>query len=290
MMSDPDANSLQARVNKRISDFIPRDAWRSTVAIVVAKRPAVHLLGTGSLFQIADRHFVVTAAHVIRLAHEYDRTIGISGDSNSLISVHGEWILSDSSPGEDPFDVAVYLLPEPSVQRLSQSRFFRMSQVSFGEQSKTAVFTVFGHPGIWASPSRDDAELVQLKGLEYTAYSYDRSVDDLLGYNAKYHLLLDADADQVTWTDGSRVEFKHRNGMVAVFPRDLKGISGGPVWRTGDLNVPIESWHRLSPRLTGIQTGVYQPSEVIRVTRWAAVTTLIHAAFPDVRAAIELMF
>src|SRR6266404_691507 len=77
MMSDPDANSLQARVNKRISDFIPRDAWQSTVAIVVAKRPAVHLLGTGSLFQIADRHFVVTAAHVIRLAHEYDRTIGI---------------------------------------------------------------------------------------------------------------------------------------------------------------------------------------------------------------------
>jgi len=260
-----------------------------TVAIVVAKRPAVHLLGTGSLFQIAYRRFVVTAAHVVRLAHEDDRTIGISGDSNSLISVHGDWISSASSSGEDPFDVAVYSLPGAAVQQLSQFRFLRMTDASFGEQPKTAVFTLFGHPGIWASPSRDDGEKVQLKGLEYTAYAYERSVDNLLGYNPKYHLLLDAEAEQVMWTDGSRAEFTHRNGTVVIFPRDLKGISGGPVWRTADLNLPIERWHPLSPSLAGMQTGVYQPSQVIRVTRWAAVTTLIHAAFPELRPAIDLI-
>ena len=285
----PNANSLQRSVNERISNFVPRHAWRSTVAIVVAKRPAVHLLGTGSLFQIADRRFVVTAAHVVRLAHEDDRTIGISGDSNSLISVHGDWISSASSSGEDPFDVAVYSLPGAAVQQLSQFRFLRMTDASFGEQPKTAVFTLFGHPGIWASPSRDDGEKVQLKGLEYTAYAYERSVDNLLGYNPKYHLLLDAEAEQVTWTDGSRAEFTHRNGTVVIFPRDLKGISGGPVWRTADLNLPIERWHPLSPSLAGVQTGVYQPSQVIRVTRWAAVTTLIHAAFPELRPAIDLI-
>jgi len=285
----PNANSLQRSVNERISNFVPRHAWRSTVAIVVAKRPAVHLLGTGSLFQIADRRFVVTAAHVVRLAHEYDRTIGISGDSNSLISVHGDWISSASSSGEDPFDVAVYSLPGAAVQQLSQFRFLRMTDASFGEQPKTAVFTLFGHPGIWASPSRDDGEKVQLKGLEYTAYAYERSVDNLLGYNPKYHLLLDAEAEQVTWTDGSRAEFTHRNGTVVIFPRDLKGISGGPVRRTADLNLPIERWHPLSPSLAGVQTGVYQPSQVIRVTRWAAVTTLIHAAFPELRPAIDLI-
>ncbi len=288
-MSAPDANSLQASANKRISDFVPRHVWRSTVAIVVAKRPAVHLLGTGSLFQIADRRFVVTAAHVVRLAHDYDRTIGISGDSNSLISVHGDWISSASSSGEDPFDVAVYSLPESAVQRLSQSRFLRMGDVSFGEQPRTAVFTLFGHPAIWALPSRDESEQVQLKGLEYTAYTYERSVDTLQGYNPKYHLLLDAEAEQITWIDGSRAEFTRRNGTAAAFPRDLKGVSGGPVWRTADLNLPIEEWHLLSPSLAGVQTGVYQPSQVIRVTRWAAVTTLIHAAFPELRPAIDMM-
>jgi len=286
---NPGANSLQRSVNERISNFVPRHAWRSTVAIVVAKRPAVYLLGTGSLFQIADRRFVVTAAHVVTLAHEYDRTIGISGDSNSLISVHGDWISSASSSGEDQFDVAVYSLPGAAIQQLSQFRFLRMTDASFGEQPKTAVFTLFGHPGIWASPSRDDGEKVQLKGLEYTAYAYERSVDNLLGYNPKYHLLLDAEAEHVTWTDGSRAEFTHRNGKVVIFPRDLKGISGGPVWRAADLNLPIERWHSLSPSLVGVQTGVYQPSQVIRVTRWAAVTTLIDAAFPELRSAIDLI-
>lgn len=164
-----------------------------------------------------------------------------------------------------------------------------MSDVSFGEQPRTAVFTVFGHPAIWASPSRAESEQVQLKGLEYTAYTYERSVDSLLGYNPKYHLLLDAEAEQITWIDGSRAEFTRRNGMAAVFPRELEGVSGGPVWRIVDLNLPIKEWHRLSPRLAGVQTGVYQPSQVIRVTRWAAVTTLIHAAFPELRAAIDLI-
>ncbi len=271
-MSNLDGNSSQARVNRRISDFVPGDVWRSTVAIVVAKRPAVHLLGTGSLFQVADQHFVVTAAHVIRVAHEYDRTIGISGDSNSLISVHGNWISSASTAGEDPFDVAVYPLPEAAVHRLSQSRFMRMSDVSFGEQSRTAVFTVFGHPAIWSLPSRADNERVELKGLEYTACTYDGSIDDLQGFDAKYHLLLDADAEQITWTDGTTAEFMHRDGTAAKFPLDLKGISGGPVWKIGDLTAPIDEWQQLSSSLAGVQTGVYQPSQVIRVTRWVAVT------------------
>jgi hypothetical protein len=107
-------------------------------------------------------------------------------------------------------------------------------------------------------------------------------------HSAVTHLLLDAQAQQLTWGDGSRAEFTDREGTSADFPRDLKGISGCPVWRTVDLNVPIDDWHRLTPRVVGVQTGVYQQSQVIRVTRWAAVTTLIHAAFPELRPAIDL--
>jgi hypothetical protein len=287
-MNYPDANSLQAAANKRINGCVPRHAWDSTVAIVVAKRPAVHLLGTGSLFQIADRPFVVTAAHVVTLAHQDDRTIGISGDSGSCISVHGNWISSASSSGEDPFDIAVYSLPETAVQSLNQARFLRMADVGFGEQPTTAVFTLFGHPGIWSSSSRGEEETLQFKGLEYTTYTYERNVEELLDCNPEYHLLLDAQAQQLTWGDGSRAEFTDREGTSADFPRDLKGISGCPVWRTVDLNVPIDDWHRLTPRVVGVQTGVYQQSQVIRVTRWAAVTTLIHAAFPELRPAIDL--
>jgi hypothetical protein len=282
--------SLQALANKRMREFVPRHAWQSVVAIVVAKKPSVYLLGTGSLFQIADQHFVVTAAHVIKLAHEHDKTIGISGDSNSLISVHGNWISSTSDSEDDPFDVAIYLLPDNTIQRLSQFRFFRLADVNFSEQSKTTIFTVFGHPEIWSLPSHNEKEKVQLKGLEYTACTYERSNEALIGYDHRYHLLLDAEAKQVTWTDGSVAEFRRKDGTDATFPLDLKGMSGGPVWTIGDLDIPPQSWPRVAPSLVGVQTGVYQPSQVIRVTRWVAVTTLIYAAFPELRSVLDLFF
>lgn len=278
----------QAQLNTRISSFIPRNLWRSTVAIVVSRKPTIYLLGTGSLFQVADERFVVTAGHVVRQAHTYDRTIGISGDSKSLISVHGDWMVSTSDREEDPYDVAVFQLPERALARLTQYRFLRISDICLSPESKTGVFTVFGHPGIWATPSRDDHEPVNLKRLEYTAYSYQGRVRDLLDYDPKFHLLLDADPEEVTWEDGSPATFTRRNGAQAEFPRDLSGISGGPVWRIGDLSVPVTEWGRSATGLVGIETGVYQPSRVIRVTRWAAVTTLIHSAFPQLRHAIEV--
>jgi len=287
-MDSPDKNSLQASTNIRIGAHIPKWAWDATVAIVVARRPVVYLLGTGSLFQIADCFFVVTAAHVIREASEYDRTVGISGDS-SFISVHGDWMSSVSDSEDDSFDVAVYALPSRAVRRLSHFRFLRVDDVSFDEQSEAGVFTLFGHPGIWSSPSKEDGETLQLKSLEYTAIAYQGSVNTLIGYDPRYHLLLDAKAQEVTWDNGTRAEFIDRGGRNATFPRDLKGISGCPVWRTVDLNVPPENWQKLPPKLVGVQTGIYQESQVIRVTRWAAVTTLINAAFPELRPAINLI-
>jgi hypothetical protein len=286
-MDHSELGAAQARTNRHLSQFVPRHVWQSTVAIVVANRPAVHLLGSGSLFEISNRRFVVTAAHVVKLAKKHDKTIGITGDSGSLIALGGEWIVSTSETDDDPFDVALCQLPTSALHKLKQYRFNEIVDADFDGEPRSAVYTVFGHPGIWATPSRNDMEEVQVKGLEYTAYTYERSVENLLGYEPKFHLLLDAEAEQISWRDGSKAILQKRDGSDALFPRDLKGISGGPVWRISDLSIPLKDWHRVQPRLAGVQTGVYQPSQVIRVTRWAAVTTLIHAAFPELRSAIE---
>jgi hypothetical protein len=287
-MSTPDTRSLQASANASIRAHIPKYVWDGTVAIVVARRPAIYLLGTGSLFQIADRFFVVTAAHVIKEAHLYDRTIGISGDS-SFISVSGDWICSVSNSEDDVFDIAVCSLPPDAVQRLSHFRFFRIDDVSFDEYSKTRVFTLFGHPSIWSTPSKKEGDLLQLKRFEYTAIAYQGSVKDLTNYDPRYHLLLDANSEEITWDDGTKAEFTDREGKNRTFPRELQGISGCPVWRTVDLGEARENGSMLVPKLVGVETGIYQPSQVIRVTRWAAVMTLINAAFPELRPAINLI-
>jgi hypothetical protein len=270
---------------------MPAQAWDSTVAIVRANKPAVHLFGTGILFQIGDARFVITAAHVIREAHKWRKTLGFSDAHDSFVSVPENWISSapvQFCSSEDPFDVAVCRLPDSSVERLSGKRFLCRDDVEFDDQSPTTVFSMFGYPGIWTTPSCADDEKLTVRPLEYTTYAYDGSVETLNGYQTRYHLLLGASADENTTEDGSMAEFKNQRGESATFPRDLGGISGCSVWAIGDLTVPVDRWCNRRPRVVAFATCGYQESKVIRATRWVAVTTLIHEAFPDLRAAICL--
>jgi hypothetical protein len=267
------------------------DGWDATVAIVIANRPGVYLLGTGTLFAIGGFHFVVTAAHIVKQAYKDGKTIGISDAQQSFISVHGNWIISaPCKPGteEEPFDLAVYRLPDDAIARLNGKRFLRREDIDFSEQSNTAVFSILGYPGIWASPSRGDDELVTLKALEYTTYAHDGSTESLIGYDPTYHLLFGSDPRSITGPDGSRAVFVARNGRAASIPRELKGVSGCGVWVIGDLTVPLEKWPNRSPRVVAVETGIYHESRVVRATRWIAVTTLIHEAFEELRPALSL--
>ncbi len=67
--------------------------------------------------------------------------------------------------------------------------------------------------------------------------------------------------------------------------KELTVCSG---WLAGDQRVPVRDWQRLPVGLTGVQTGVYQENGVIRATRWIAVTTVIHEAFPELRRALTI--
>ncbi len=279
---------LQAQINTRLSAKIPSEAWASIVPIVIASPPSVSLLGTGSLFEVAGERFVVTAAHVIRAAHDHGKTIGISNAATSFIAVSGDWLSSAPKQNEehDPFDVAVYKLPGSAVERLRGKRFLRRADVDFREPSATAVFTVFGFPGLWATASGADNERLQFIPLEYTTYACPDNRGPLIGFNSRYHLLLDGTAKQVTGPDGAGLRFEDKTGRAATFPRDLKGISGSAVWMIGNLTVPVENWG--PAKVVGVQTGVYQRPEVIRATRWVVVTTLLHEACPHLRPALEL--
>jgi hypothetical protein len=210
---------VQAGINARIAAKIPTDGWKSIVPIVVAKPPSIHLLGTGSLFEMGGERLVVTAAHVIKAAYENGKTIGISDDATSFIAVPGDWFLSapvQRDGVEDPFDVAIYRLSQLAAERLRAKRFLRRTDVEFGERSATAVFALFGFPGLWSITSRGDGERLQLKALEYVTSASSAAEKPLIGFDSRYHLLLDATAKRATWPDGSQVVFQDRNGRAAL--------------------------------------------------------------------------
>lgn len=282
--------SMQAKVNRYIASHMPSQVWEGTVAVVVSNSPEIHQIGTGILFQIADSCFVVTAAHVLTAPHLYDKTIGITGGDGCLISAHGNWIASTPKQPDsaDPFDIAVFRLPDTAIQRLSGKRFFRASEIDFSEQSKTAVFAVFGFPGRWALPIRGPEEELELKAFEYIACASNRPPADLIGYDPRYHLLIDAQFSNLTDQSGSETAFTDRAGDEVPFTKSLHGVSGSSVWLVGDLGVPKNHWDRIVPKVVAVETAVYKEAGVIRATRFVAVTTLIHDAFPDLRSSIAV--
>jgi hypothetical protein len=197
--TDDEEWRLQAETNRKVGSQVPRWVWDSVVSIVLSSKKTLHQFATGSLFQVADQRFVVTAAHSLRFAALYGKTIGISCSSDSFISPCENWILSEPfqyGSVEDTLDIAVYRIPEELVPRFNRQRFIQLSEVNFDVLS-SGVFVLFGYPGIWAVPSRSDDEELKITPLEYTAIGYSGDLVSL-GYQPKLHFLLDADSKGIT--------------------------------------------------------------------------------------------
>jgi len=282
---------LQHTINEKVTERIPEHAWDSTVVIVKAHDNAVHQFGTGILFRVAGDSFVVTAGHVAKEAVKHGKTLGISSATSSFVAVPGQWLCSSEGQYEtdkDPFDVAIHKLPESAVEKLGGKCFLRFEDIEFDSQSPTAVYTLFGFPAIWSDPSTSDSDRLQLKPFQYTTFAYDRDTGVFEEYQERFHLLLDAQLRYSSIDDGSYAKFQDLQGTDAPFPHRLGGISGCSVWRIGDLNVPLEDWGQERSRIVAVQTSVYHAKRAIKATRWVAVSTILHEAFPDLRAAIEL--
>ncbi|WP_077025400.1 hypothetical protein [Fuerstiella marisgermanici] len=189
---------------------------------------------------------------------------------------------------DDPLDVAIYHLPQDSVERLDGKTFLRVDDIEFDDQPDTAVYTLFGYPAIWASTSTDTNTSVQLKPLQFTTYRFDGVTDGLGNYQDELHILLSGSSHDITDPDGQPVNYTKLNGDAAQFPRDLGGISGCSVWRIGDLQTSIEDWAVEKSRIVGVETSVYPSRNAIKASRWVAVSTLIHEAYPELRPAMNL--
>lgn len=284
---------LQRRINSTATAQIPSCAWDCTVPIVIVHNGDVHHFGTGTLFRVADHFFLVTAGHVIKQACENGKSLGIGGsDDGHFIALRGQSLVSSEGQygtSADPLDIALHRISVDDRARLAKKRFLLFDDIEFTPQSATAVYTLFGFPAVWSSPSTSAGENVTYKALQYTTCRFDRDTSILEEYQERLHLLLDGQLDQATNEDGTSAEFLDANDRPVAFPRGLGGTSGCSVWRIGDLTIPLDRWVAEKARLVAVQTGVYHTQRAIKATRWIAVSTLIHAAFPELRPAMRLL-
>jgi hypothetical protein len=211
---------------------VPTHAWESTVAIVIADKPYVRQFGSGILFECASQRYLVTAAHVINEAHKLGKTLGITSGGGPLTAVPEGWFVSDSSQSaEDPFDLAICTLPSHAIQKLQGRTYVNSSSTGNDTVSPTAVYAMFGYPGIWTVPSSTDLAPLKLKKFEFITSAYYGHTDGLKGYQPALHLLFTAEMKEIFSNDGFQAKFQDMNGNERQFPEKLGGVSGCSVWR-----------------------------------------------------------
>lgn len=279
----------QEAVNKRINDCIPPEAWESNVSIIIVLDKTLRQFGTGTLLRVADASFLVTAAHVIKEAYNLDKGLCITASNGSFVQVHGNWMCSSEGQHEtteDPFDIAALQLDYNIVERLKDNLFLRLDDVNFEEDLSNGIFCLFGYPSSLSQPSINADTKLILKPFQYATCPYGGQTDMLSGYQSRFHLLLGANPNETTDINGRHLIFASREGTRLQFPGDLGGISGCSVWMVGAQDVPVEDWSK--PRVVAVQTSVYSNSQIIKATRWVAVSTLLYEAFPELRPALSL--
>jgi hypothetical protein len=234
-------------------------------------------IGTGALLQIADRRFLITAAHVASEADKVqgDRVVvGLPADGR-LYVVGGKAIRTP----EEHTDLAIVALSAESHAALNHLRPLSLADAYLGTSFSSAIYALSGYPREWYG--KDDAtRAITVRPYQIAVRLFDGDTTSLRGYDSAEHVLM---------TYGLNTLRDDPNGVVA--PQSLRGLSGSSIWRLADLPSPSpEQWSSRAMRVVGIQTGEYRIGDrmVVKATRWASVVGTIAAAFPELRPPIML--
>jgi hypothetical protein len=239
------------------------------------------LIGSGTLFRVADQSFLVTAAHVLEDMHRRypDDGFGTADlwGAKKALSIQGRTFYDPASEN----DVGLVELSEETVERLSAFEFLRLSAVDLDpSQPPDGLHYLMGYPIELSSRSRGayttdpfvhSTTLLRPEPGRFTNYNYD----------LQRHLLMEID----------RNEAVNGVGEPANVPRSFEGMSGCPVWRAHIKGDDPRAWTLANARMVGVQTAVLippGPATIVKATRWTVVAGLICKAYPDLCRALDV--
>jgi hypothetical protein len=232
--------------------------------------------GTGTLLNIASRHFFITAAHVAATVSGEDRLFVGNPASGHHMSLGGKLVHTD----EAATDIAILAVDAERVPAVRQLPALSLSQTWLKPTLPPAWFVLSGFPREW---HRKDPERRALLTNPYqiVVSPYVGDSDALKGFDPTHHFLM---------TYGKNAQRDDPNGVR--YPESLEGMSGACVWRLADVSPNPATWSAgKEMRVVGIQTGEYEGKldrRVVKGTTWLTVVEIIAAAFPDLKPAIEL--
>ena len=231
--------------------------------------------GTGTLLRVADKRFLLTAAHVTDYNTEHGLGFYISDDADGTALVQ----LTGNIKRVQEVDVSVVALSQNVVEKLSSREFLTLADFDRGQvRPQDGWYLVHGFPTELSSSSLEERR-VNVKTFSFGTKRFSESTSLLDKYNPEVHLLLDAPSEETFFSDGTR----------AKPPQSLGGISGCSVWHVWCPSIAMDEWKVEDAKIVGVQTGWYKRAGAIKATHWSLVEQTLREGYPELEPALRLV-
>ncbi|HUT36294.1 MAG TPA: hypothetical protein VNE39_22590 [Planctomycetota bacterium] len=271
-MGAPDGHGILGRMEK-IGRAFAKAYESSFVPMLAIQGERLVLRGTGTLLAVADRHFVLTAAHVFTRDAETIEGMCIypGGGLSKIIPVPANiHIVSD------PLDLALMPLDAEAVAMTAGRAFLSLERFALRYYPpEQGYFVLHGYPSCWLR--KDANNNPDPYALSYHTALYKGRTDRLEHYQQDVHILLEAPAGPNPF-----------EGQPKNPPESLGGVSGCTVWEILRRGRDFDNWDPSRARIVAIQTSVYSRSGVLKATYARFILEALTEFYPDLRRAIRL--
>jgi hypothetical protein len=248
---------------------------KSVVSLFRGGEGSISPHGTGTLFRIADEHFLVTAAHVVDGLGEFDWRLYVADykAGSNLVALEGDLTRTLDNKVQD---VAIFRLAQRTVDTLVNRVFLSLTNVDFGMlQPRPGWYYVFGYPVSQQKVDKAQAQ-VATKPFAYGSHLFSGPTASLNGFDARLHLLVHVYKNANVDSSGSSV----------YLPRSFLGISGASIWRAYANGESAASWTAsTSLKVVSVETCVYpdanQDAVLVRGTKWWLVRRMLIEQYPS---------
>jgi hypothetical protein len=285
------AHSLNAEQRARVYEFWRQvyeasalEISRATVSIYGYHQRAVHQNGSGVLLKIGDKHFLLSAAHVI----DYTAIHGIPyllSPAEGKEPIPLDRVRACTSPwpahrdpkdpdmrDADPLDVGFVELNREIVDRLQPARRFApLQEIDVGERLRLGCYLLLGYP----------------RQLSVVDVAKQKAHAEPLRYVTE---LCTDPVDQFDPTKLVRLKYPPTGlnaHMAEVSVPNPKGMSGCGVWRLAEMKHP-DKWSKDDVKLVAIEHSWHRHRRYIQGTRVRYALELIYRFYPSIRPIMDL--
>lgn len=187
------------------------------------------LLGTAVPVEVSGESFLLSAAHVLDENRDSTLYVFMGEELTPLIAPDSctNTLPSMGTREDDPIDIACMRLETETRRALDSVCFLKPRQLEVNEVSGAGcAYTFMGYPHAKNGP-RWGKQSLRPDPWSYSCPSVPKQDYKKLGYSPRTHVIVPFDKRQVLNADGRIVEAP-----------DMKGMSGGPVWRYSASGVP----------------------------------------------------